>query len=194
MIVKEWKWEKSTQKNKKEETLCCPYCGVKVRAASETRIFDVETGAIKYHIFKCPECFMPITIGLDGKTIPISQLLPFKDVSFLPPQIEKMYSECRKSFLNECYYSVIMVARTMIMHIAADKGAATNLKFIEYINYLETEGYIAKHNRTWVDKIRILGNQYIHELNDATKDEAELAINFIMYLLINVYELPEMAT
>lgn len=191
--IKEWKWEKVRPKDKAEHTLSCPYCNVKVRAISDTRIFDSDTGAIKYHIFKCPECYMPITIGLDGKIIPTSQFLPFEDIPYLPLGIEKMYCECRKCFSNDCFYSVIMVARTMIMHIAADLGAASNLKFIEYIDYLENQGYISRHSRTWVDKIRKLGNQYIHELDEATKQEAELAIIFIMHLLIDVYKLPEMA-
>jgi hypothetical protein len=191
--IKEWKWEKVKPKEKTEHTLSCPYCNVKVRATSDTRIFDADTGAIKYHIFKCPECYMPITIGLDGKIIPPSLFLPFEDIPYLPTRIEKMYCECRKCFSNECFYSVIMVARTIIMHIAADLGAASNLKFIEYIDYLEKEGYISRRSRTWVDKIRRLGNQYIHELDEATKEEAELAIIFIMHLLIDVYKLPQMA-
>lgn len=191
--IKEWKWEKVRPKDKTEYTLLCPYCNVKVRATSDTRIFDADTGAIKHHIFKCPECYMPITIGLDGKIIPPSQFLPFEDIQHLPVKIEKMYRECRKSFSSACYYSVIMVARTMIMHIAADLGATSNLRFVEYIDYLENEEYISRHNRTWVDKIRKLGNQYIHELDEATEDEAKLAIIFIKHLLINVYELPQMA-
>ncbi|WP_238654056.1 DUF4145 domain-containing protein [Paenibacillus piscarius] len=191
--IREWKWEKVKPKDKAQHTLSCPYCNVKVRAISETRIFDADTGAIKYHIFKCPECFMPITIGIDGEIIPTSQLLPFEDIPYLPSSIEKMYCECRKCFSNACFYSVIMVARTLIMHISADLGATSNLRFVEYINYLEQEGYISRHNRTWVDKIRKLGNQYIHELDEATEDEAKLAITFIKHLLINVYELPQMA-
>lgn len=191
--IKEWKWEKVKNKEIVQHTLNCPYCNVRVRASSNTRIFDLESGAIKYHIFKCPECYMPITIGLDGEIIPTSQILPFEDIPYVPDKIQKMYCECRRCFSNECYFAVIMVARTMIMHIAADLGARANLKFIEYVNYLETEGYISRHSRTWVDKIRELGNQYIHELEEATSEEAELAITFIMHLLINVYKLPEMA-
>lgn len=61
IAIKEWKWEKVKAKEKKEVTLYCPYCATRVRAESDTRIFDVESGSIKYHIHKCPECFMPIT-------------------------------------------------------------------------------------------------------------------------------------
>lgn len=79
------------------------------------------------------------------------------------------------------------------MHVAVDKGATSNLKFIQYIDYLETEGYISKHNRNWVDKIRVMGNQYIHELDEATSEEANTVMIFIKQLLGNVYEMPELA-
>jgi len=191
--VKEWKWERVKVRERTEKTVCCPYCNVTVRSASDIRIFDIDTGAIKYHIFKCPECYMPIIIGVDGEIIPPSRFLPFSDIQHLPIKIEKMYYECRKSFSIECFYSSVMVARTMLMHIAADLGATSGLPFIQYIDYLETEGYISQHNRTWVDKIRRLGNHYIHELDEATEEDAKLAIVFINHLLCNVYELPKMA-
>lgn len=100
--IKEWDWQPVKKKDSIEKTVTCPYCNVRVRAISNTRIFDVATGAIKYHIHKCPECFMPIIIGLDGKIIPQSQFLPFDEVRYLPPTIERLYNECRKCHLNEC--------------------------------------------------------------------------------------------
>jgi hypothetical protein len=193
ITIKEWKWEKVKAKERKEATLDCPYCATRVRAESDTRIFDTDSGSIKYHIHKCPECFMPIIIGLDGNIIPQSQVLPFEDVRYLPVRIEKLYNECRKSYGNECFHATIMVARSLLMHVAVDKGATSNLKFIQYIDYLETEGYISKHNRNWVDKIRITGNQYIHELDEATSEEANIVMIFIKQLLGNVYEMPELA-
>ena len=86
-----------------------------------------------------------------------------------------------------------MVARTIIMHIAVDLGADSNLNFIQYVDYLEIEGYIVRHSRPWVDKIRKLGNHYIHELDEATEHDAELAMVFTMNLLNIVYNLPQMA-
>ena len=90
--IKEWDWQPVKKKDSIEKTVTCPYCNVRVRAISNTRIFDVATGAIKYHIHKCPECFMPIIIGLDGKIIPQSQFLPFDEVRYLPPTIEKLFA------------------------------------------------------------------------------------------------------
>ena len=191
--IKEWTWEAVKKKVAPSKTIVCPYCNVTVNAVSNTRIVDVATGAIKYHIHKCPECFMPVIIGLDGKIIPQSQLLPFEDVRFLPASIEKLYNECRKCYLNECYHSVVMVSRSLLMHVAVDKGDTAGKSFIAYIDYLENNGFIGRQNKPWVDKIRVIGNKYVHELDEATEDDAKKVILFIKQLLGNLYEMPQLA-
>jgi len=191
--IKEWTWVNLKKKEISTKTITCPYCDVRVQAGSNTRIIDAETGAIKYHIHKCPECFMPVIIGLDGKIIPQSQILPFDDVRYLPPSIEKLYVECRKCYLNECYHSVIMVARTLLMHVAVDKGDSTGKSFAQYISYFETKGFIGSQNKEWVDKIRTIGNKYVHQLDEATSEDAQKVIMFIKQLLGNLYEMPQLA-
>lgn len=191
--IVEWAWESVKKKEAFPKTITCPYCGVRVQAIPTTRIVDQSSGAIKYHIHKCPECFMPVIIGLDGKIIPQSQLLPFEDVRFLPESIENLYNECRKSYQNECYHSVIMVSRLLLMHIAVDKGDVPGRKFIQYLDYLEAEGYIGSQNKPWVDRIRTIGNTYTHELVDASKEDAEKEILLLKQLLGNIYEMPRLA-
>ncbi len=191
--IKEWTWEAIKMKDAIAKRITCPYCNVVVQAVSNTRIFDADTGAIKYHIHKCPECFMPVIIGLDGKIIPQSQLLPFEDVRFLPTSIEKLYNECRKCYLNECYHSVIMVSRSLLMHVAVDKGDVAGNSFAAYIDYLENNGFIGSQNKAWVDKIRTIGNKYVHQLDEATEDDAKKVILFIKQLLGNLYEMPQLA-
>lgn len=193
IAIREWNWKTVKKSEAVTKTITCPYCNVKVKAESTTRIFDVATGAIKYHIHKCPECFMPVIIGLDGKIIPQSQILPFEDVRYLPAKIEKLYNECRKCFLNECYHSVIMASRTLLMYIAVDKGDSAGKRFVDYINYLETNGFIGTQNKPWVDKIRDIGNKYVHQMDEATKEDAEKVILFIKQLLGNLYEMPQLA-
>lgn len=191
--IKEWAWEAVKRKEITERRITCPYCNVLVRAPSNTRIVDVDSGAIKYTIHKCPECFMPVIIGLDGKIIPQSQLLPFEDVRFLPHSIEKLYNECRKCYLNECYHSVIMVSRSLLMHVAVDKGDTAGKSFAAYIDYLETNGYIGSQNKAWVDRIRTIGNKYVHQLDEATEEDANRVILFLKQLLGNLYEMPQLA-
>lgn len=191
--IKEWTWQPIKKKELSSKTITCPYCNVRVQAPSNTRIVDVDSGVIKYTIHKCPECFMPVIIGLDGKIIPQSQLLPFEDVRFLPPSIEKLYNECRKCYLNECYHSVIMVSRSLLMHVAVDKGDTAGESFAHYINYLETNGFIGRQNKDWVDKIRTIGNKYVHELDEASEEDAQKVILFLKQLLGNLYEMPQLA-
>lgn len=193
IAITEWTWETVKKKEISTKTITCPYCNVRVQAISSTRIVDVSTGAIKYGIHKCPECFMPVIIGLDGKIIPQSQLLPYEDVPFLPANIEKLYNECRKCFLNDCYHSVIMVSRTLLMYIAVDKGDRAGKSFAAYIDFLEVNGYIGSQNKAWVDKIREIGNKYVHALDMATKEDAHKVIVFIKQLLGNLYEMPHLA-
>ncbi|MGG3455150.1 DUF4145 domain-containing protein [Paenibacillus rhizolycopersici] len=191
--IKEWNWVSLKKKEISTKTITCPYCNVRVQAESNTRIIDVETGAIKYHIHKCPECFMPIIIGINGNIIPKSQKLPFDDVRYLPASIEKLYIECRKCYLIECYHSVIMVARTLLMHVAVDKGDSTGKSFAQYISHFETNGFIGSQNKEWVDKIRTIGNKYVHQLDEATAEDAQKVIMFIKQLLGNLYEMPQLA-
>ena len=191
--IKEWTWQPIKKKELSSKTITCPYCNVRVHAPSNTRIVDVDSGVIKYTIHKCPECFMPVIIGLDGKIIPQSQLLPFEDVRFLPPSIEKLYNECRKCYLNECYHSVIMVSRSLLMHVAVDKGDIAGESFAHYINYLEANGFIGRQNKDWVDKIRTIGNKYVHKLDEASEEDAQKVILFLKQLLGNLYEMPQLA-
>lgn len=191
--IKEWSWINLKKKDISTKTITCPYCNVRVQAESNTRIIDAETGAIKYHIHKCSECFMPVIIGLDGKIIPQSQILPFDDVRYLPASIDRLYVECRKCFLNECYHSVIMVARTLLMYVAVDKGDSAGKSFAQYIDYFESNGFIGSQNKEWVDKIRTIGNKYVHQLDEATKEDAQKVILFIKQLLGNLYEMPQLA-
>ena len=86
-----------------------------------------------------------------------------------------------------------MVSRTLLMYIAVDKGADVGKKFVEYIDYLEENGYIGRQNKTWVDRIRKIGNKYTHELCIATPEDADKVIVFIKQLLGNLYEMPHLA-
>jgi hypothetical protein len=136
---------------------------------------------------------MPVCVSRNGEIIPPSQVLKFDSVIYLPEKIATLYDECRKCFTNECYYSTVLLARTLLMYIATDKGAPENRHFAFYIDFLEQNHYITTHTKPWVDKLRTLGNHYVHDITDATKEEASKAAMFSQRLLQTVYELPQMA-
>lgn len=187
-----WDWKTVRKKEMTQKTVVCPHCNKTVRAESNTQIIDTEDGVIKHTIYKCPECCMPIIIGLDGSIIPQSRFLPFDDIRFLPDDIEELYNECRKCFLNECYFAVVMVSRSILMHIAVDKGADVGDPFASYIAYLENRGFFGSQNKQWIDKIRQIGNKYTHQMDIATREDAEKSIIFLKQLLTTVYEMPNL--
>ena len=91
---------------------------------------------------------------------------------------------------NNCYTSAQMIARTLLMHIAVEQGAEENNSFADYINYLDSNGYIPPNGKTWVDFIRKSGNVANHQIVIKEKEETEKIITFLSALLLFIYELP----
>ena len=50
------------------------------------------------------------------------------------------------------------------MNIAVVQGAEEGLKFIEYVEYLASNGFIPPNGKGWVDHIRQKGNEATHEI------------------------------
>ncbi len=76
------------------------------------------------------------------------------------------------------------------MNIAVAQGAAENLRFIEYVDYLATAGYIPPNGRGWVDHIRRKGNEATHEIALMSSSDATELLAFSEMLLKFIYEFP----
>ena len=63
------------------------------------------------------------------------------------------------------------------------------MKFIEYVNYLDTENYIPKNSKKWVDIIRNKGNETNHEIKISDEKEAQQLIKFIEIIITLIYEI-----
>ena len=75
------------------------------------------------------------------------------------------------------------------MHVAVEKGARTGESFEQYVNYLQEQGYIAPTMKSWVDRIRQLGNEGAHDLEAPPTEAAESVLAFVGGLLTIVYEM-----
>lgn len=187
-----WSWDN----NYYEKTIkcTCPFCqnqiaGSVINAVKRKYILEPDYKAV-FLILRCPSCDHPIIYAVSSKrTYPASS--QFKDVQKLPKIIEHLYWEVRIATASGCYTAAIGLARTVIMHIAVEKGAAENLKFKVYVDYLCGAGYVPPNSTEWVDKIRLLGNDTVHSIEERTQEDAELITKFLMYLLIFIYELPQ---
>ncbi len=128
----------------------------------------------------------PPVIDDDKKQIILP--LPGKEINKLPENIQLIYSEIRKSMQSGCFNAAIMLMRKLIMHIAVEEGDSEGKKFIEYIDYLCTEGIVPRKSRNKADYVKDLGNSANHEIEDRNEEEAQNCFEFIELLLKVNYE------
>ncbi len=86
------------------------------------------------------------------------------------------------------YSLVVLGGRKLLMHIAVSLGAEENLKFVEYVKYLEKQHYTPPKSKTWVKEIRDMGNESNHELILGTEEAATKIIKFLDLLMTFNYE------
>ena len=147
------------------------------------------SNTILYYTGQCPYCGRPIIYDKE-MDVTLPYISDFESVKFLPNEIDELYKEIRDSYSIGSYTCCVITARTLMANIAVDQGAEINQSFIFYVDYLKNNCLPLKTNNDWVDKIRQLGNASTHDFIIATKEDAELAIKFIIAILKNVYEFP----
>jgi hypothetical protein len=177
------KW--SNQMNLTSFKYVCGYC--KNVVASEKGWF-LENNPGRQIIYICPNCQKPSYFE------PPSQIpgLPYgNDVSDIDDENTKLlYDEARNYCSTESYTASVLACRKLLMNIAVSKGAATNLSFFKYVEFLADNNYIPPDAKDWVDHIRIKGNEATHEIHIMQKEDAEELLNFIEMLLRIIYEFP----
>lgn len=165
----------------------CGYCGVGVG------------GNVGYHdehdhdqIYICPNCSKPTAFILDenNEVRQIPGASSSATLEHLPREIYTLYEEIKRCVQYTAYTSAVLAMRKLIMHVAVDKGAKPSQTFIKYIDFLDTENWIPKSGREWVDNIRKGGNEANHEIVIVEQSEAERLLKFVEMLLQIIYEFP----
>lgn len=165
----------------------CPYCNLHI--AGKIRFVIMEGASRIYYVLECPVCEKPIIYQYSGhKTYPSTK--PLKAVKHLPERIEKIYDEVNSAIGAGCFTAAVTLARTAINHIAVDNGAEENKSFQHYVQYLVDNHFVPPNARGWVDKIRTMANETVHDLEIWGYHEAVTIGQFLMYLLVFIYELP----
>lgn len=175
----------------------CGYCGEKM-ASSRGYPCVAATGSVSVlHalVMICVECNCPTLLRLgDGGKI-VSQVpgsLPGSELRNLPPSIEPLYREARKSFSAGAHTAVVLLCRKILLHVAAQEGATDLSKFVKCIEFLDAEGHIPARGRGWVDYIRQRGNEANHEIIVMQEEDARAMLLLSEQLLRNIYELPSL--
>lgn len=161
----------------------CGYCG---RDITSNKGFITKSHNEKVYI--CHNCNGATYFNYKHEQTP-SYLYGKEFEVEIPDDINNLYEEARKCYSVGAYSAVSMCCRKLLMHIAVQCGAKENLNFIEYVNYLDTENYIPKNSKKWVDIIRSKGNETNHEIKISDKKEAQQLIKFIEIIITLIYEI-----
>lgn len=199
MLIKDYTnlfWDGESYMN--ENRFNCGYCGavtssvVGMQLRNEFKQSDPYKRDDNNGVYVCTHCNMPTFIWED-KQVPGNRY--GSKVIHVPVLLNDVYDEARSSYSSGAYTGTVLLCRKLLMHIAVELGAKENLKFIEYVNYLEENNHITVRSKDWVDSIRKSGNASTHEIEIASREEAEKMIKFSEMILKTNFEYPaEMMT
>jgi hypothetical protein len=166
----------------------CGFCSEGVGSETGFQLYDTINGQKKeVFIYICPYCKKPTYVE-EGEQFPGS--VPGGRVKHLPDGIERLFEESRRCVSNRNYTAAVLVCRKILAHVAVEKGAKENAKFIDFVEHLSDKGYITPDGKGWVDHIRTKGNEANHEIKLMSADDAISLVTFTEMLLRIVYELP----
>jgi len=163
------------------EGYTCGWCG---HLVSSNRGYKSSSSR---KIFICPHCDKPTFFEYQS-LYPGSA--PGAAVSHLPPSLDFLYGEARRSTAASCYTAAVLCCRKLLMNIAVDKGAKQGDKFVAYVQHLSDSGYVPPDGKGWVDHIRRKGNEANHEIAQMGQADAEELVAFSEMLLKFMYEFP----
>jgi hypothetical protein len=72
------------------------------------------------------------------------------------------------------------------MHVGVAEGGEPNESFAYYVRYLG-DNVLPPKNRSWLDRIRLRGNEETHEIVLASKEDAEEMLKLVNLLLTVTY-------
>lgn len=98
-----------------------------------------------------------------------------------------LYDEARYALSQGAASCAVLMFRKLLMHIAVEQGAKSGQKFIEYVEYLKTQGIVGKPMHGLVDRIRTEGNEENHEVVRATDQKASDLLTLVTLLIKSVY-------
>src|SRR5690606_14996234 len=127
----------------------CGFCGTNAAPSasyfceSKSKTSSITTA----RIYICPNCNKP-TYKSNNEQVP--GFMFGREVKHLPnDEVRELYEEARKCTSIGAYTSSVLACRKLLMNVAVSQGAEAGKSFVEYINFLESSGYIPPGGRTW---------------------------------------------
>ncbi len=169
----------------------CGYCGKDINSfiGYYIAIEGYSEPSGEGYIYICHHCNKPTYISYDIQTPGSIYGENFKKEIFDDELIYMLYEEARKCMEIRAFTSVGMCCRKLLMHIAVNCGAKEGQRFIEYVNYLDSNNYIPTNCKDWVDIVRNKGNEANHEIMILNETDAKQLINFIQMIISVIYKM-----
>lgn len=168
----------------------CGYCGEKISSNKGYYITSCGLSPRPNHqgyIYICHNCNCPTYFHWENQFPMHSYGKKFNEEIFPDNKTFLLYNEVRNCYKASAFTSCVLSARKLLMHIAVDCGAEEGKKFIEYVDFLDTNSYIPKNCKEWVDIIRNKGNEATHEIVIFNQTDAKQIINFLEIIINVIY-------
>lgn len=186
---KEFSWEEN---NMVDVDYICGYCGAYVSSDKGMPLIDFDYRGKQIinrgeGVYICTNCHMPTFMY---KNIQVPGNRYGSPVKGVPENVNDVYEEARNCYAARAYTGTVLLCRKLLMHVAVDLGAADNLRFIEYVDYLNDQHFVSVKSHEWIDQIRRYGNEATHEIEVNTMQDAQMILKFCEMLLKMNYEYP----
>jgi hypothetical protein len=183
--------------------MTCGHCGKDVGAeivhadgitssALAAATVDLPVGVALW--LRCPVCgegSVRTKIGPRKPSVIYPGARPGRDIPNLPRDLDAAWGEARSAYSVGAYTAAEMMCRKILMHLAVDVAKGKPGKsFVQYIDDLESSGYIMAGLKPVVDQVRDRGNKANHELPASTEQDSRTTLTITQHLLIGIYELP----
>ncbi|MGA2316832.1 MAG: DUF4145 domain-containing protein [Thermodesulfobacteriota bacterium] len=183
-----WNWVGAGVQGNKFYT--CGFCGNKV-GPHLGYTAHYSGGGLKLFIYICPNCEKPTFFDLDKKQTPNVRI--GNDVQGITDSgVAALYNQARDCTSLAAYTAATLLCRKILMNLAVQHGDMPGKSFVEYIDYLDTKGYVPPNGKAWVDRIRSKGNEATHEIRLIEESESFQVLKFTEMLLKFSYEFPSM--
>jgi hypothetical protein len=184
-----WKWAGVGEYINKSFT--CGYCGNKVAPHQGYHANNSRDPNVQLFIYICPNCNQPSYFDEKGKQTPSIRI--GNDVQGITDEgVATLYNQARDCTSLRAYTAATLLCRKILMNLAVQHGDSPGKSFIEYIEYLDSKGYVPPNGKPWVDRIRTKGNEATHEIRLIEVAESSQILTFIEMLLKFSYEFPSM--
>lgn len=137
----------------------------------------------------CPNCER-ISYWEDGRILwPSPQV--GTDVPSLPAEIEQVYTEIRGAAGYKLNRSVLLLARSLLMHVAVGLGAPQKKTFQYYVEFFDEQHHIPANAKGWVQWIKDVGNESAHDITGVSDEIVSGVLSLVELLLRNIYSAPQ---